>query len=869
MKSIFDIDVSLSDNIHDAKMSVGKLTRKMLNTKTHFPEGFNKNKRNGPHYCPCIFEENMRLKANVKSVTLLSIDIDDIGEDEARQFKDELFKSGLEHIIYTTFSHQPHDPHYRVIFRPSRSMNYGEASFITQALAGELGVGTGEIDKASANAETPMFLPQRQAGYEDDVFTEYEQGKAVVVEDYLERMLQYEIDPEDEHEVKQYQPLAVPAACDQGAWLSALLNEYTANDTDDWWDWWYTGAALYHQTQGAGVDLWIEWSRGNEHKHAVDISESEMRSRWLTMSGERYENKLLSIRFVCNKVLSSGKTAGGMAYGKLIELAKDNRTLKELGTDVRDDKFIKPKDREHINQKYRDTYARLNDDTLTKGDVMAILKPEYQIGGIEKPYFKDRYVYCVANNSYYDINSKERLTKDAINYMYGHVMPRTANGGTRIVHTVLTNADGGFTKPDVVRGDCFIVGGEIIERIDNLPYLNLFEPAYWPVANGVFNPDESDIDAQIQIHLDKHLRLITNGDPVLITMMKQHLAHLRQRPHIKLRFAYAISSFFQGVGKSTLNILYSAVLGEKHVTTLTAKDLTANHNAYAAAPVLMTFIEEFQYPTLTEKNAALNELKQCITADKLSINEKFMPRVEKKTTTSYAIFSNDEWVLGNESTGRRWVPIVVDAANERQAAEFIDVPNLKQFFTDYYALLEQYPERFVALYESISLDGFDINKPPESAEKLRLSQSLPTARCIRIMHEIIDDALSIDIANEYVRVSSMVMRVQNYINDVKSEDALMLQNHTDAKLRHIIIRSLKLDGYSQIDHPSERIRLPFEQGDRVYISDLYVKDPKKYKGERGIRYLKRLILSYADAKLQKDIEEGKKVTTTRPASELH
>ena len=869
MKSIFDIDVSLSSNVHDAKMSVGKLTRKMISDKKYFPEGFNKNKRNGPHYCPCIFEDDMRLKANVKSVTLLSIDVDNIGEQEAEQFMAALFTSGLEHIIYTTFSHQAHDPHYRVIFRPSRSMNYSEASFITHALAGELGVGTGEIDRASANAETPMFLPQRQEGREADSFMEYEPGKAVVVEDYLERMLNYELDPEDEDEVKQYQPLAVPAACDQGVWLSALLSAYTANDTDDWWDWWYTGAALYHQTQGTGEELWIEWSRGNKHKHGVDISESQMRSRWKTMDGERYENRLISVRFICNKMLSSGATAGGMAYGKLVELANSNRILKELASDIRDDKYIKPKDREHINKKYRNAYARLNEDTLTKGDVMAILKPEYQIGGIKKPYFNDRYVYCVANNSYYDINSKQRLTKDAINYMYGHVMPRSAQGGTRVVHTVLTNADGGFTKPDVVRGDCFVVNGETIEHIDNLPYLNLFDPANWPVANGPFDPDTSDIDAQIQIHLDKHLRLITNGDPVLITMMKQHLAHLRQRPQVKLHFAYAIASFFQGVGKSTLQVLYSAVLGANHVGTLTAKDISSDFNGYAAAPRLMTFIEEFQYKTLTEKNSAINNLKQAITADQLSINEKNLPQRIAQTTTSYAIFSNDEYVLGNESTGRRWVPIVVNAANAKQAAEFIDVPDLKQFFADYYALLEQYPERFVALYESISLDGFDRDNPPESAEKHRLTQTTPTARCTRIIHEIIEDALCIDMTHDYVRVSSMVTYVQAHICTEKSEDALMLQNHTDAKLRHIVIRSLKLDGYSQMEHPSERIHLPFEDRGRVYTSDLYVKDPKKYNGERGIRYLKRLILSYADAKLQKDIEDGKKVTTTRPASELH
>ena len=869
MKSIFDIDVSLGRTVHKKKMSVGRLTRKMFNDKTVFPMGFNPGDKDGPYYCPCIFNHRMRRKDTVKHATLLSIDVDNISEDEAHAVRRTLWTSGYEHLIYSTFSHQDIDPHFRIILRPSRTMSYAEAEFITHALATEIGIPL--IDGASARPETPMFLPQRQIELADQGFVDYESGKAVQVEDYIERMLNYQSEPdEDETGSDQRQPLAVPAGLNQDMWLRLLLEAYPAERCSHYDDWFNVGAALWHQTEGTGFDLWLSWSRLNTERHGRKISESVMRStKWPSMNGWNYQGKLVTIRHVCNQRDSVGRSAGAIAYANMIKATTDNAILAELTSDIRDDKYINNKDREYISKRYRDTYNRVNDDELSKGDVMAILKPEYHSGGIEKPYFKDRYVFNTATNAYCDIHSKQKIIKDVMNFMYGHVMPKSSSGAARPVHSVLTNADGGFTKPEIVRGDCFLVGGDVIEYIDEKPHLNLFDPAHWPVANGEFNPDASDIDAQIQIHLDKHLRLVTNGDPVLITMMKQHLAHLRQRPQVKLHFAYAIASFFQGVGKSTLQVLYSAVLGANHVGTLTAKDISSDFNGYAAAPRLMTFIEEFQYKTLTEKNSAINNLKQAITADQLSINEKNLPQRIAQTTTSYAIFSNDEYVLGNESTGRRWVPIVVNAASERQAAEFIDVPNLKQFFTDYYALLEQYPERFVALYESISLDGFDRDNPPESAEKLRLTQATPTARCTRVMHEIIDDALSIDITNEYVRVSSMVMRVQNYINDVKSEDALMLQNHTDAKLRHIIIRSLKLDGYSQIDHPSERIRLPFEQGDRVYISDLYVKDPKKYKGERGIRYLKRLILSYVDAKLQKDIEEGKKVTTTRPASELH
>ena len=848
MTTLFETEISLCETISKKKVAPGTFTPTMFSDPLVFPTGYT-GKKDGLYYCGCIFEGNLRRKANVRYVTLISIDVDDVSTYHADQCRWMLDQSQYEYIIHSTFSHTKAEPRFRIIIKPSRVMTYDEAAFVTQCLADELQLP--DIDSVSIRPETPMFLPMRREETINDAFFEHVKGHGVDVDHYIVRMLDEERLIEDDiSPEKAYDPLPVPAALSEEIWMSAVLEAYSAEDAAEYNGWFNVGMAIYHQTESRGFHIWLNWSRKNTQKHARDISEHEMEhTHWPTFHGKKYNGQLVTLRHILNKVTDAGHTVNAISYAKLIGLSQDNETLKRLRSDIQSDRHLRHKDYDLIAAAYRKKYNKMNSDDMSKGDVLSLLKPEFK-DAQRKDFFKDRFVYSIPDLCYYEIATKIKYEVAALNYKYGSQMPRTNTGNLKPVHNVLLTQQAGYAKPAEVYGSCFIVNGKAIEWVDGRPNLNLFRQSDWPASGEDFDTENDEIDRTIEQYVSLHFKLLCNGEQQLINMLWQHLAHLRQMPMDKIHFAFAISSFMQGTGKSTLKRLYSTVLGHAHVNTISAQDLAGNFNAFVGSPKLMTFIEELEFDSLREKNKVIKQMKEMITGTEYSVRRMYKEASMMKTHTAFAIFSNDDYVLGHESAGRRWVPIIMDCATHEQAEEFLKIPDLEKFYVQYHHLIDEYPDRFIALFDAIDTEGFNRHKPPESKHKREFLANNPVARCQRILNEIIDDQVSAEITHDYIRISSAADVVMNYIDTTNSSDAVALKAGSEGSMRRTIERAVKVSGYSKIESNQDRFRLPFIDGKRIYRSDIFVRDVDYFRGDVGLKRLRLMINDNIDERTQ-------------------
>lgn len=830
MESLFDIHCSIGQTVGSNKVQRGPLGRKRF--ERHAVHTGSADDKDGPYFCAALMQGTVRGTVKIVRCTLIVIDIDKMSKRETEKMLFMLSESHLEHIIYTTTRHTPESPRYRLVFNPSRTMSIEEYKCVTGQLCEDLAITN--PDPASFAPANPMFYPLALAGNIDDAYIEHIEGKPVDVEPYVRAMVNADDGDNFQSHASTNGPLAIPGALNEHVWLSKVLEAYPANGLD-YEMWRECGMALYHQTEGRGFEIWYQWSAQNEEMHGRKYGREIMLKKWASFKVDPHARGV-TLRSILNKKNASGRSILSVAYKNLVKEIAEPAELNRVRIDIQDDKFIQTADYKGIATAYRSAAKRVSGDDMSIGEAMQLLRSDHAIGG-KKSYFHNHYVFSERENQYYNLRTKSPLPLGSMNYMYGDRMPASNSGERKVVHRVLTNASNGYEKPRVIQGLGYEVGGDTLISDGGELYLNQFNPESWPAVERRFDPDDP-LDRQIKEMVFKHLKLICNGEAALVRMILQHIGHLRQRPMRRMHFAYAISSLLQGVGKSTLRQLYETVLGVEQVNLVSAENIAEGFNAFTAAPKLMTFIEEFEFDSRREQNRAIKKMKDLITSDTVSLRKMRTDAHRQRTYTAYALFSNDEYVLGHESVGRRWVPIVVDCVNEEQCTRVLGV-GLKEFFNNYHRLLVDNKERFVSYFDQISLEGFETERPPETQHKHLFIDNIPAARMLRVIQEIVEENTSFDLTAEVACGNSVAKLVRNHLDFNDSVDSDELKHFNSSQQRILITKALRMLGYQQLLQDSSRVHLPFEEQQRVRLDDVWIKDHQRFGGVKGVERLKQ------------------------------
>ncbi|OIJ17085.1 virulence protein E [Anaerobacillus alkalilacustris] len=136
--------------------------------------------KDGPAYVGGLVRGGRRKKENVDTRSLITLDADH-PHDLDFLFAVELVLGGSAYVIYSTHSHRPDKPKYRLIVPTSRTMNPDEYAAVSRKLAEQIGMEY--FDKTTFHVHRLMYLPSCSKDAEH-VFIENE-GDLVSVEELL------------------------------------------------------------------------------------------------------------------------------------------------------------------------------------------------------------------------------------------------------------------------------------------------------------------------------------------------------------------------------------------------------------------------------------------------------------------------------------------------------------------------------------------------------------------------------------------------------------------------------------------------------------------------------------------------------------
>lgn len=111
--------------------------------------------KDGPAFVGGLVRGGRRKKENVDTRSLITLDIDHA--DDGFMFSVELMLGGTAYVIYSTHSHRPDKPKYRLIVPADRTMSPDEYAAVSRKLAEQIGLDY--FDRTTFEVHRLMYLP--------------------------------------------------------------------------------------------------------------------------------------------------------------------------------------------------------------------------------------------------------------------------------------------------------------------------------------------------------------------------------------------------------------------------------------------------------------------------------------------------------------------------------------------------------------------------------------------------------------------------------------------------------------------------------------------------------------------------------------
>lgn len=141
------------------------------------------------------------------------------------------------------------------------------------------------------------------------------------------------------------------------------------------------------------------------------------------------------------------------------------------------------------------------------------------------------------------------------------------------------------------------------------------------------------------------------------------LAYPVQHPGAKLFQAPFVYGKKQGIGKTfVVDPVMEFIYGDSNFHRLGNSDVTSVYNEYVGCKQ-MVVTNEIYLPDFSDRRAAMGTLKDMITREKVTVNEKFQPRVTYADHCNYYFSSNHADALILEPDDRRF--FVIEAPDKK------------------------------------------------------------------------------------------------------------------------------------------------------------------------------------------------------------
>ncbi len=255
--------------------------------------------------------------------------------------------------------------------------------------------------------------------------------------------------------------------------------------------------------------------------------------------------------------------------------------------------------------------------------------------------------YVTRAMAYYDIAEKKFFKN------FAHVREAFANRGEEIVDGTKTSQVIDLWNKSPNRRTFKNVEyrpGEDEVSSDNI--FNFWEPPKVRSRRG---------DPKIWLDLVHHVM----RKPVYAEWFLKWLAYPVQNLGAKLFTAMFVYSDQQGTGKTfVVDPIMKYVYGENNFYSLDNDDLQSTFNGYADRSQFVV-TNEIYLSDLRDRRMMMGKLKDMITREKVTVNEKFQPKVSRYDHCNYYLTSNHADALHLEPNDRRFM--VIEGPNEKLA----------------------------------------------------------------------------------------------------------------------------------------------------------------------------------------------------------
>lgn len=234
---------------------------------------------------------------------------------------------------------------------------------------------------------------------------------------------------------------------------------------------------------------------------------------------------------------------------------------------------------------------------------------------------------------------------------------------------------------------------------------------------------EPDAEASCALFLEHVRKVVCRGNPDHAAYVFGWLAHLIQRPAEKPGVALVLRGS-KGAGKDTLAEYMAAIIGRRHVPTVSHENhITGNFNKRLEAALLL----HVQEGSWAGDRKAEGVLKYLVTSDFVEIERKGIDSFQLPSFLRLFISSNADWTVPASADERRWA--------------VFNVSDTRCGDSEYFGRLraemkEGGPAALLAWLQAYDLSGFNVRKAPDTAGLL--DQKLASLRNVEAWwHEML------------------------------------------------------------------------------------------------------------------------------------
>jgi hypothetical protein len=425
-----------------------------------------------------------------------------------------------------------------------------------------------------------------------------------------------------------------------------MLDALKKDRVDNYDDWLNIGIILNNEFGDDGFELFNDFSKtSRKYKNEQDI-----RRYWQGFK-QRTEGNRLTIGTLFHYLKTDNKTQ----YNKLGNEYFESMKI-DFSIEVPEDKTAR-----YMDYKYR------KDWTFNKELLIYLKQRIFYYEKVENMWFVRDYDSVTDKYSFLQIQDSK---------LYNTNIYVETDCGRKELKTIIDLCLKLYLTIDEVN---FIPFNNLYPSPKNI--LNLYHDNNDKYYNSALEIDNGLIDCFLY-----HIReILSDGNEEVYNYVLNWVAHKVQKPHKKIKTALVLMSSDQGTGKSLFTEILNALTGDYVISTNIDKMMGGFNGSHSRKTVII--LEELKQGL---SNSTCDFLKDFITMDRITENEKFKVPINIPHQGDLIICSNNEHTLKLGETDRRYLISKVSNKKMNDIDYFNELADYKEYSSDKFKHLYNY-----------------------------------------------------------------------------------------------------------------------------------------------------------------------------------